>query len=328
MQPAAPQPLSDLSRFGRLGMGSANAGNLFTAMTDEQAHALFAAAWEAGIRHFDTAPHYGIGLAEERLGAFLREQPREEFYVSTKVGRLLEDLPPDDRRPDDDIFAVTATRRRVADYTPDGVRRSLEDSLVRMGLDRVDGLYIHDPEHLGDGRAADHIDTATPGLVALRDEGLVSRIGLGSEDVAADLHAARAGVIDTLMLPGRWTLLEQPAVPELVEACRTAGIAILATSPFNSGLLASDPPRRDSHYAYGEVPEERLAHAERLAEVCHRHGVDLPTAALHYAPTDPVCAAVVIGAAEPDQVRQNAARMAAEVPDALWQELRAEGLIP
>ncbi len=318
-----------LAAFGALGLGSANAGNLFTAMTDEDAHALFEAAWDAGIRHFDTAPHYGIGLAEERLGAFLRTRPREEFHLSTKVGRLL--VPNEDFAGEPDPyehFAVPATRRRVADYSADGIRRSVEDSLTRMGLDRVDAIYVHDPEQHGDDNTVPFLESAVPAACALRDEGLVGHAGVGTGSVPAARGAVAIGGLDLLMLAGRYTLLEQPAHPELLEECRAAGVGIVNTAQFNSGLLATADPGRNAHYEYAAVPPDKLERAIRLAGVCREHGVELPTAALQFGLQHPQVVAVVMGAATADQVRENVARLDQTVPDQLWEQLRQEGLIP
>ncbi|WP_298747053.1 aldo/keto reductase [uncultured Serinicoccus sp.] len=325
-----PQPSGpSLSTFGRLGLGAANAGNLYTAMSDEDAVALFDAAWEGGVRHFDTAPHYGLGLSEERLGAFLRTKPREEFHLSTKVGRLLVPNEAFSGQGDPfDHFVVPATRRRVVDYSSDGVRRSVEDSLERMGLDRIDTVYVHDPEQHGAERTLPHLESAVPAVCRLREDGVVAHAGVGTGTVAAARAAAAIGGVDLLMLAGRYTLLEQPAHPELIDECASAGIGIVNTAQFNSGLLASPTPARDAHYEYAEVPEDKHRRAVRLAEVCAAHDTELPAAALQFGLQHPQVVAVVMGAATGDQVRQNLARMRAPVPEQLWSDLRAEGLIP
>lgn len=315
--------------FGRLGLGSANAGNLFAPMTDQDAHELFATAWDSGVRHFDTAPHYGLGLAEERLGAFLQTKPRGEFHLSTKVGRLL--VPNADYvgEPDPfEQFAVPATRRRVVDYSADGIRRSIEDSLTRLGLDRVDTIYVHDPEQHGAENTGPFLESALPAVCALRDEGVVVHAGVGTGSVAAARTAVRIGGLDLLMLAGRYTLLEQPAHPELLQECRHAGVGIVNTSQFNSGLLATPDPARDTHYEYGPVPPDKRERAIRLAAVCREHGTELPTAALQFGLQHPQVVAVVAGAATADQARQTISRLDHPVPAALWDALRQEGLIP
>ena len=298
-----------------LGYGAANVGNLYRAMSDEDARAVLEAAWESGIRYFDTAPHYGLGLSERRLGAFLATKPRAEYVVSTKVGRLLRPSPETaDRLDDANQFVVPASLRRVWDFSAGGIRASLEESLERLGLSHVDILYLHDPdEH---DLAAD-LQAGVPALAALRDEGLVQAIGIGSKSTQALLAAAGTGALDLAMVAGRYTLLEQ--ADEVVAACRETGVGIVAAAIFNSGLLAK--PRPGGRYEYGEVPGELLARAERIAEVCERHGVTLPEAALQFPLREPAVRSVVVGAATPEQVRENARRMEAEIPEALWDEL-------
>ncbi|MET0524764.1 MAG: aldo/keto reductase, partial [Nocardioides sp.] len=248
--------------MGELGLGAANVGNLYRAISDEDARAVLEAAWESGIRDYDTAPHYGLGLSERRLGAFLATKPRSEYVVSTQVGRLLRPSPETaDRLDDENQFAVPAATRRVWDFSADGIRTSLEESLDRLGLERVDVVYLHDPdEHDLEADLA----TGIPAVAALRDAGLVKAVGIGSKSTEALTAAARTGKLDLAMVAGRYTLLEQ--ADELVAACREAGVGIVAAAVFNSGLLAK--PRPGGRYEYGAVPAELLARAERIAQVC------------------------------------------------------------
>jgi len=301
--------------LGRLGHGAANVGNLYRAMSDEDASAVLEAAWDAGIRHYDTAPHYGLGLSERRLGAFLATKPRSEYVVSTKVGRLLRPSPETaDRLDDPNQFAVPASLKRVWDFSADGIRASIEESLERLGLSEVDVLYLHDPdEH---DLTAD-LATGVPAVAALRDEGLVTAVGIGSKSVEALVAAVRTEALDLAMVAGRYTLLEQ--ADEVVAACLDAGAGIVAAAIFNSGLLSR--PRPGGRYEYGAVPSELLARAERIAEVCERNGVSLPEAALRFPLREPAVRSVVVGAATPEQVRENARRMEVEIPEALWDEL-------
>ena len=309
---------------GLLGLGAANVGNLYTAMDDDEARAILEAAWECGIRAFDTAPHYGLGLSERRLGAFLRTKPRDEFTVSTKVGRLL--------RPDPDWsgeldeandFMVQASLKRVWDVSMAGVRRSLEESLERLGLDRVDVVYLHDPERFDLDRS---LDEGLAGLIAIRDERLVAVVGVGSMDTRALTAFARTGAVDRLMVAGRLTLADQSAADEVLPECHERGIEVVAAAVFNSGLLASMEPGAEDRFDYGPVPEELLERTRRIAGVCGRHGVPLHVAALQYPLLHPAVASVVAGAATPDQVRANASAVELAVPEALWQQLRDEGL--
>lgn len=325
---SAAEPLSPrtILALPPVGYGAANVGNLHRALTDEQAHAVLEAAWESGIRYFDTAPHYGLGLSERRLGAFLRTKPRSEYVVSTKAGRLLVPDPGYDGGLDlAHDFHVPADLRRAWDFSAAGVRRSLEESLERMGLDRVDLLYLHDPE-LHDLER--DIETGTAALGSLKDEGLIAAGGLGSMSTEALELGARSGGLDVLMVAGRLTLAEQPALETVVPECRRTGTAIVTASVFNSGMLATDDPGADARYEYGAVPEDVLTKVRRIAAICRDVGVPLPAAALQYTARISPVASVVVGSSQPEQIRQNAEWMALPIPDALWETLAAERLIP
>ncbi len=313
---------------GRLGFGAAGFGNLFAERSDEEVHAIAEAAWDAGIRYFDTAPHYGLGLSERRLGEFLATKPREEFVLSTKVGRLLD--PVDNPSGDLDLandFHVPADRVRTQDYTEAGIRRSISDSLDRLGLDRIDIAYLHDPDKAEIGVSA-ALDQALPALERVRAEGLVEAVGVGSMSTPAMVEAVRRADLDVLMCAGRYTLLEQGAARELLPLCVERDVAVVTASIFNSGLLARARPSPEGRYEYGRVPAELYERAVAIADVCERHGVELPTAALQYTLRHPAVASVVVGISRLEQVEQNAARMAQDVPEALWSDLEAEGLIP
>lgn len=310
----------------RLGYGAANVGNLHRAVTDDEATAVLEAAWDAGIRYFDTAPHYGLGLSERRLGAFLRTKPRGDYVLSTKVGRLLRPNPEGAGTLDlDNDFAVPAELRREWDFTACGIRRSLEESLGRLGLDSVDVLYLHDPERHD---LAAGLDSAIPALAGLRDEGLVAAVGVGSMSTPALLACASTGAIDLLMVAGRYTLAEQPALVDVVPACRRNGVGIVTASVFNSGLLATDTPGSGDRYDYGAVPPGLLARVRAIAEVCHEYGVPLPTAALHYTLCDDTVRSVVVGGSRAAQVVENSQRMSVPVPVGMWTALAERGLIP
>jgi D-threo-aldose 1-dehydrogenase len=322
MSTAAPDRLV----LGRLGYGAAAVGNLYRAVDDESARKLLDAAWDAGIRYYDTAPHYGLGLSERRLGEMLQRRPREEFVVSTKVGRLLVPDPDGAARRDDDIFEVPADHRRVWDFSEAGLRRSLEDSLGRLGLDSVDVLYLHDVERSGKD-VAEVVDSGVAALARLREEGLVRAIGVGTADLGAVERAVRTDAIDLVMLPGRYTLLEAPG-KDVVALCQERGVDIVNVAVFNSGLLATPEPSEASHYEYREVPPDKLRRAQDLARTCRELGVDLPTAALQFSARHPAVVSVVVGADTPEQIRQNARRMRSPVPEELWQVLADRGLLP
>jgi len=303
-----------------LSFGGAGIGNLFTAISDEQAAEAVEAAWESGIRSFDTAPHYGLGLSERRLGAVLRGRPREQFTVSTKVGRL---LVPSDQGGDDlaNGFAVPATHRRVWDFTGDGVRRSLEDSLNRLGLDRVDIVYLHDP----DDHADQALQEAYPALERLRDEGVVGAIGLGMNQTELPTRFVRETHIDVVLLAGRYTLLDQSGLVELLPEASRRGVSIIAGGVFNSGLLAD--PKPGSHYDYAAAPQQMLARALRLQELCEAHGVPLRAAAARMPFGHPAVAGVVLGMVSAAQVHDAVEQFHRIIPHALWDDVRSAGLL-
>ena len=304
-----------------LGLGCAQLGNLYRAMSDENAAAVVDTAWAHGIRYFDTAPHYGLGLSERRLGAALAGRPRDEYVISTKVGRLLVDNPGGAGERDTEGFDVPRTLVRRRDYSRDGVLRSLESSLDRLGTDRVDIAFVHDPEN--------HVDEvlagALPALVELREQGVLGGIGLGMNLDAVLAEFVRRADVDVVMIAGRYTLLEQPALDELLPLCEKRGVAVMAAGVFNSGILASATPGRT--YNYAEAPAPLVARAARIAEVCARYGVELPQAAIALPAVHPAVASVVLGASTPAQVVANATRAAAPVPAALWSSLIAAGLL-
>lgn len=301
-----------------LGYGAANLGNLHRELDDETCWGILDTAWECGIRHFDTAPHYGLGRSERRLGAFLRTKPRDEYVISTKVGRLLRDSGLGDRSDRDHDFAVMSPLERRWDFSAEGIRASLDESLERLGLDRVDMLYLHDPERHD---LALGVSEALPALAALRDSGRVTAIGVGSMDVGA-LKAAVTADIDVLMVAGRYTVLESPA-REVLDACADTGIQVVAASVFNSGLLASAQPTREGRYEYGAVTPEVWSRLERLVEVCDRHGVELPAAAVQYPLRHPAVSAVVVGASRASQLGEAVVWQAAPTSAAFWSEIEA-----
>ncbi|MDA0184921.1 aldo/keto reductase [Solirubrobacter phytolaccae] len=306
-------------QVGPLSFGSAPIGNLGRAVSDEEWRGALAAAWDAGIRYFDTAPHYGLGLAERRLACGLAE--REGFIVSTKVGRLLE--PTTDEDLDDEGYAVPPTHIRVRDYTRDGIRASLEASLERLGLDRVDILLVHDP----DEHYREALDGAFPALEELRAEGVITSYGAGMNQAEMLADFVRHTDLDVVMLAGRYTLLEQGALDELLPLCVERDVSVIAAGVFNSGLLSRPRPRESATYNYEPAPPELLARVHRIADVLERHGTTLPAAAAQFALAHPAVSTVCLGARSADQVERNAALFDDPIPDAVWGELVAEGLL-
>ncbi|MFI6091204.1 aldo/keto reductase [Streptomyces sp. NPDC051218] len=305
-----------------LSFGAAALGNLYAPITDEEAAGAIDAAWDAGIRYFDTAPHYGIGLSERRLGEAMRARPRETYTLSTKAGRLLE---PVEAPEGDDLahgFAVPATHRRVWDFSADGIRRSLEASLTRLGLDHVDIVYLHDP----DDHAEQAFREGYPALERLRSEGVVGAIGVGMNQTAMLTRFVRETDVDAVLCAGRYTLLDQSALADLLPAAHEHGTAVVIGGVFNSGLLAD--PRPGATYDYTTAPRALVDRALRLKATAERHGTTLRAAALAFPLAHPAVTTVLVGARSPYEVRDATAQFATAVPDDFWKEARAEGLLP
>ncbi|HEY3002718.1 MAG TPA: aldo/keto reductase [Kribbellaceae bacterium] len=306
----------------RVGLGAAPIGNLFRPVSDEDARATVDAAWDAGWRYFDTAPHYGLGLSERRLGAALRGRPRSEYVLSTKAGRLLVDTGVA-AADDANGFAVTSTLRRRWDFSADGIRRSLSDSLERLGTDRVDVVYLHDP----DDHYEEALRTGFPALAALRDEGVVGAIGAGMNQSAMLTSFVRETDLDVVMLAGRYTVLDHGALDDLLPACVERGVDVVAVGVFNSGLLSSDRPLPGATFDYAPADAARLATANRIADICESHGVPLPAVALQFPLAHPAVAGIAVGCHEPTQVHRNAALETFPIPPAVWTDLRTAGLL-
>lgn len=305
----------------RLGFGAAPIGNLYREVSDSEAFGAVEAAWQTGVRYFDTAPHYGLGLSERRLGVALAGRPRDEYVISTKVGRLLE--PFDGTGLDDEGFAVPRHFRRVRDYSADGVRRSIESSLERLGTDRVEIVYIHDP----DDHWASAVGEAYPALEDLRSQGVIGAIGVGMNQWEMPERFVRETDIDVVMLAGRYTLLEQPSLVSFLPACVDRGVSVVACGVFNSGLLSKPVVAADAKYNYEDAPASLVARARSIAEVCERHGVTLPEVAIQFALGHPAVVSVVIGSRTAEQMNANAAYFSAPIPEDLWNELKALNLI-
>lgn len=316
-----PVPRCELA-LSELSLGCAQLGNLNRAIGDEQASATVQAAWDRGIRYFDTAPHYGLGLSERRLGQALAGAPRDAYVLSTKVGRLLEPLPAP-HACDTEGFAVKASHRRVWDFSRDGVLRSLEASLERLGVDRVDIVYIHDP----DEHYREALDGAYPALAELRGQRVVAAIGAGMNQPEMLADFARNTDMDLLMLAGRYTLLEQPGLDELLPTCVKQRTGIVAAGVFNSGLLARPAPSPGAHYDYRTAPKDLVARARRIAEICAQHETTLPAAAIAFPLAHPAVVSVCVGAHSPDQVIRNCGEYSRQPPPALWHELATVGLV-
>src|SRR5471030_1507449 len=309
-----------------LGLGCAQLGGLYQAVSDSEARAIVDAAWELGIRYFDTAPYYGYTLSEHRLGTALRECPRDSFVASTKVGRLM--------RPDAGVprgesgWAQPLPLRPHFDYSYDGVMRSHQDSLQRLGMDRVDILYVHDIGRVTHGDLHAHYwQQLTQGggfraLTQLRDEGSVGAIGLGVNEWEVVAEAIDACGLDCALLAGRYTLLEQAALAPLMDRCAQRGIGIVIGGPFNSGILAGT-----RKFNYEDAPADIIARVEAIAAVCAQVGAPIQAAALQFPMAHPAVVSCIPGAQSPAQLRQNAEWFAQPLPAALWAALVQQGLV-
>nr|WP_297342866.1 aldo/keto reductase [Amnibacterium sp.] len=306
-----------------LGFGTAPLAGLFTPVSEEQAAGTLEAAWDEGFRYFDTAPHYGLGLAERRLGQALAGWPRDEVVVSTKVGRLLVPNPGGEDRMDDDGFAVPAAVRREFDFSRDGILRSFEESLTRLGLDRVDIVYLHDPDQHWEAASTTGIET----LVELRDEGVVRAIGAGMNQSAMLTAFVRRTDIDLVLVAGRYTLLEQGALDDLLPAAAERGVDVVAGAIYNSGLLSRPRPAPDATYDYAPVPTDVRDRVVRLAEACEAAGTSLPVAATRFPLRNPQVVSAVLGLRSPEEVAEAVRRATTPIPGTLWPDLVESGLL-
>jgi D-threo-aldose 1-dehydrogenase len=310
---------------GPIGYGVAALGNLYRALPSDVWPGCVPAAWNAGVRYFDVAPHYGLGLAEERLGVSLRALPRDEYVLSTKVGRLIEPNP--DYSPGDsdigNLFDVPSTRRRRFDFSRDGVLRSVEESLTRLGLDRIDVLFVHDP----DGHEREALDGAFPALEELRSQGVIKSYGAGMNQSAMLTRFVQQTDLDIVMCAGRYTLLDQAAEQDLLPTAVARGVSVAVAAVFNSGILATDRPRAGSTYNYGKAPVELIARTERIADIAAGYGATVPQLAVQFPLRHPAVSTVVLGADSAEQITRNAGLSDVPVPDDLWRELEDAGLI-
>jgi len=318
------RPLRTGLALTELGFGGAQIGNLYRETTEAEAADAVLRALGGGIRYLDTAPHYGLGLSERRLGAALRSVPRAAVVVSSKVGRLLVDSPETADRVDPEGFAVPAARRRAWDFSRDGILRSVESSLRRLGTDRLDIAYLHDP----DNHWAQASTTGVGALVELREQGVVGAIGAGMNQAEMLAEFVRRTDVDVVMVAGRLTLLDHSALEDLLPLAAARNVGVVAAAVYNSGLLSRPVVSADAPYDYGSAPQEVVARARRIAQVCADHGVDLPAAALQYPLLHPSVVSVVVGTRTAEQVDGTLERYRARVPDELWTELDTAGLVP
>lgn len=325
-------PSGETIIFTELGFGAAPLGNLYHSVSEKAAQATFEAAWDAGLRYFDTAPLYGLGLSETRLNHFLRGKKRKDYVVSSKVGRLLRVCPPAERTGIGKFFD-TPSRREIYDYSYDGVMRSLEASLERIGIDHIDILFAHDVDvftHKSEKARDAQVKTLMTGgykaLVKLRDEKVIRAFGAGVNEWQVCETLARQGGFDLFLLAGRYTLLEQEALDSFLPLCEERGIGIVLGGPYNSGILATGP-KPGAWYNYDPAPKAILERVASIEAVCKRHKVKLAEAALRFPLLHPSVVSVIPGAASPREVAMNVKTMSAKIPKALWKDLKASGLM-
>ena len=313
-----------------LGLGTAPLGGLYRDLSDEEAFATVAAAWDAGVRYFDTAPHYGHTKAEHRLGDALRRYPRDQYVLSTKVGRRF--VPRTTPYDGSEGWQNPLPFQAIYDYTHDGILRAFEDSQQRLGIAEIDILLIHDLEPATHGdKYATYWKQLTDGggfraLDDLRSAGAVKAVGLGVNQAAPILDALANFDIDCALLAGRYTLLEQATLNDLLPACEARGVSILLGGAFNSGILAQGV-EGDLKFNYGAAPPEVIERVARLEGVCRRHDVPLAAAALQFPRAHPAVATVLTGARSADELRENVASFERPIPAALWTALHDEGLL-
>jgi D-threo-aldose 1-dehydrogenase len=314
----------------RLALGGAPLGNLFQPVPDADATATIRAAWDLGIRFYDVAPLYGYGIAETRMGSSLASTDRNEFALATKVGRLLR-VPAEAsaRQPDltqmhegQPFYKNTPSAEPVWDFSYDGAMRSLEESLARLGMDRVDIVHVHDPD--------DHVEEALSGafraLIELRDQGVIGAVGVGIDNAAPAARFVREVDIDCVLIAGRWTLLDHEARRVLLPAARARGVGVIAAGVFNSGVLAN--PSEGATFDYVPCPPDVLARTRLLQSVCSRYDVPLKAAALQFPLRHPAVVSVVSGARTPAEITENAALFEMNIPDELWSDLARECGVP
>jgi D-threo-aldose 1-dehydrogenase len=318
--------------FTELGFGSAPIGNLYKAISEDMAQATLNAAWDAGIRYYDTAPLYGLGLSETRLNHFLRNKKRKDYVLSTKIGRLLETCPPDQRTGIGKFFN-TPNRREIFDYSYDAVMRSLEFSLERLGVDSIDIVFAHDLDIFTHGSAEkrnSYVKAFLKGgyqaLTKLRDEKVIKAIGAGVNEWQVCEILAKAGDFDLFLLAGRYTLLEQEALNSFLPLCEKRGLGIVLGGPYNSGILATGA-KKGAFYNYDPAPKDVLDRVRKIESVCKSHGTKLVEAALRFPLHHPSVVSVVPGAVSPQQVAMNVETLSAKIPKALWKDLKSQGLM-
>lgn len=318
--------------FTEMGFGTAPLGNLYAAISDEEADATLTRAWDLGVRYYDTAPLYGFGLSETRLNRFLRDKPRDDYVLSSKVGRLLKPCPPDQRDGIGKWFNVPS-RKEVYDYSYDGVMRSVEASLERLGVYRIDMLFAHDIDLANQGSQqvldAKYDELMAGGyraLIELRDQGVIKAFGVGVNEWQPCQTLAERGDFDMFLLAGRYTLLEQDALETFLPMVEERGIGIVLGGPYNSGILATGP-REGSYYNYELAPQTILDRVARIEAICADHNTRMVDAAFQFPLLHPSVVSVIPGGQGVSEADSNGVAAKAVIPGALWADLKEQGLM-
>ncbi len=318
--------------FTELGLGTAPLGNLYQVISNEDAQAILDRAWEGGVRYYDTAPLYGLGLSETRLNPFLRGKNRDDYVLSSKVGRLMQACAAGDQTGIGKWFDVPL-RREIYDYSYDGVMRSFECSLERLGVARIDILYVHDlcifthgSKEASDARIEEFMRSGYDAMIALRDQGVVKAIGGGINEWEVCQSLAERGDFDLFLLAGRYTLLEQESLDSFLPLCQSRGIGIVIGGPYNSGILASGPVP-GAWFNYDPAPEHILEKARAIEAVCKSHDVSMIDAAFQFPLLNPNIVSVIPGGQSFEQMESNLSAATATIPPALWADLKDQGLM-
>lgn len=317
---------------GWISMGGASIGNLYREISDADAQTVLQTAWDMGLRYFDTAPFYGKGLSEQRMGQFLKNKHRSAFAISTKVGRLLKPLA-DGQAPDQDMFVNALPNTVVYDYSYDGILQSVEDSLNRLNLDKIDIAYVHDIGTYTHGDTHHtHMKDLTNGggfkaLQSLKNNGTIGGFGLGVNEKQVCLQALEYTDLDTILLAGRYSLLEQDSLDDLLVTCEKRHTEIVIGGVFNSGMLANPNRTENLMYDYAPAPDYMVQHMHKLYEICDAHNTPLPAVAIQFCNAHPVVQSVLIGTASVDKLTTSIQWATHNIPNDLWHDLRNSGLI-
>jgi D-threo-aldose 1-dehydrogenase len=316
-----------------LGLGGAPMGGFRATIPESEAVALTDAGYDAGIRYFDTSPYYGYGRSELRMGAALREKPRDDFVISTKIGRILHAMKPGEKPPADFRDNGLPGFAPVFDYSYDGVMRSLEHSHLRLGLSKIDIALVHDVDFwttkdraVLDQRFKTVMDSGFKALDELRKAGVIGAIGVGINESDTSLRFIQAGDFDCMLLAGRYTLLEQGGLEAFLPECVKRNVSVILGGPYNSGILTGGV-KDDTTHDYAQAPRDLIDKARKIEAICKRHGVELGAAAMQFPLFHPALCAVIPGALSIREVRQNVERMSVKIPSELWSELKREKLL-